>query len=594
VPSRSRAPRLLIAVIGTFVAIGVLANLGSWIHGPGSTLPSCGGNCQADPLQFTWFLAFTPYSLIHGQNPFLSNLINYPMGVNMMSNTFMPLLGILSTPFLLAGPAAALNTMSVLAFAGSATAAFFVFSRWTAWMPAAFGGALFFEISPYMASGGIAHLDLIAVPIPPLILLLLDEILVRQSAHATRTGMVLGVLVGLQLLISPEVFATTILMSVIGVILLVAFRATEVRARVGYATRALATGVVAALVVDVYPMWLFLFGPEHVNGPIQSRLALNPLSNDLFSFFVPSSVQRLDPSGLQHVTNVIAPAGLWAAENGAYIGIPLFALLLLIVVRYWRIGIVRFAAAMTTVGLVLSLGPTLIVDGHHTGFPLPFRAAANLPLFEDLVASRFSLYTGFFIALLLAVGLDQLWRYEWPIRSRRAWVIAAVVLGAVGLVSVLPSWPYPTSKPDVPPLLRQGAPAEIPHGSVILTYPFPRWPFVQPMYWQAVDRFDYSLVGGYIYSVTPSGSPTLQGTSSLTETFLESCEYGENPTASPSDLASVADDLHDWNISTVIVTSDAPDPQCAVRLFTGVLRRGPTLHGGMWVWIGVQSSLGGG
>ena len=318
-------------------------------------------------------------------------------------------------------------------------------------------GALFFEISPYMASAGVAHLDLIAVPIPPLILLLLDEILVRQSARAARIGVALGVLIGLQLLISPEVFATTILMSVIGVILLVPFRWTEVRARVGYAVSALAWGVMAALVVDVYPMWLFLFGPEHFNGPIQSRLALNPLSNDLLSLFVPSSVQRLDPSGLQHVTDVIAPGGLWAAENGAYVGIPLFAILVLIVVRYWRIGIVRFAAAMTTVALILSLGPTLIVDGHSTGFPLPFRAVVNLPFFDDLVASRFSLYTGFFIALLLAVGVDHLARSEWRIRSRRGWLIATAVLGAVGLVSVLPSWPYPTSKPNVPTLLRQSA-----------------------------------------------------------------------------------------------------------------------------------------
>ena len=53
----------------------------------------------------SWFLAWTPFALGHGLNPFFTNYIDFPLGVNLASNTSVPLLGFLAAPVTLAlGP----------------------------------------------------------------------------------------------------------------------------------------------------------------------------------------------------------------------------------------------------------------------------------------------------------------------------------------------------------------------------------------------------------------------------------------------------------------------------------------------------------
>jgi len=364
VPKRCFSRRTLAFVISSFVVMAMFADLGSWIHGPATYLSSCIGSCQADPTEAASFLSHTAYSLLHLHNPFLTNFYNYPMGVNMMDNDFMPLIGLLAMPLTLSiGPTAAINILVVVGFASSATAAFFAFARWTSWTPAAYLGALLYGFSPFMVSQGQAHFLFLLAPIPPLVLLLLDEILVRQERRAIRSGVALGLLVSAHLLISPEIMATMVLISVIGIALLVLFHWRRLRDRLHHAARALSVAAGTAMVVSAYPLWLFLFGPEHVVGPAQPRSILDALSNDIVSVFLPSQVQRISPMSLQHIENTVAPLGTWTAENGAYIGIPLLLVLTLFAIRYWRFGIVRFASTMGLVSLVLSLGrriPTVV------------------------------------------------------------------------------------------------------------------------------------------------------------------------------------------------------------------------------------------
>ena len=590
---RRLSRRTLTWIIGSYVLIALTANLGSWVHGASTYITGCPGNCQADPLQSAWFLAFTPDSLIHFHNPFLTNVINYPTGLNMMNDTFMPLLGLLLSPVtFIWGSTAAFNVLTVLSIAGSATAAFLVFRRWAPWTPAAYIGALFYGCSPYMESQGVAHPMLLMVPLPPLILLVLDEILIRQVLPSRRMGIVLGLLVTAQLLISTEVLGTTVLMSLIGLALLVAFRWRLVGVHLRYAVRALVVASGTALVLCAYPFWLFLWGPEHVSGTVQ-RGSVTFLSTDVLSVLLPSQIQRISPSGLQSITNGFAPFGVTYGADGAYIGIPLLIVLAFVTVRFWRLGIVRFAAAMAVVALVLSFGATLNVDGHSTGIPLPFRIVNSLPLLKSAIAYRLTLYVALFCALLLAVGLDRVHKMGiGRVRPGRQGALAALGLAVVGLIPVLPAWPYPSNPTGVPAFFNASDVKSIPSDSVLLTYPFPRWPFVQPMYWQAIDDFRFKLPGGYITSTTPTGAATANGTSSFTESFLEGCEEGEQPQASDDDVQQSADDLRAWDVSTIVVTQSAADPECALELFQTVLGRAPEERDGQWVWFGVQADLG--
>ncbi len=173
-----------VVVIGSYVVLAMVANLPAWLHGPTHELQVGGAGDLAEEV---WFLGFTPLTLLHGNNPFVTNWMNFPYGVNMMVNTAMVLPAIVLAPItFLFGAVASFNVLMVLGFAGSATAAFAVFRRWAPWKPAAYAGGLLYGFSPYMYGPGFGHLFLLVVPLPPLFLLVLDEVLVRQRGSPLR------------------------------------------------------------------------------------------------------------------------------------------------------------------------------------------------------------------------------------------------------------------------------------------------------------------------------------------------------------------------------------------------------------------------
>jgi hypothetical protein len=169
-----------IAAAGSYLALGMVANLFAWLHGAGHELQK-----GADLAQEAWFMGFTPYSLVHGHNPLITNWINYPYGVNLMTNTAMFLPAMLLSPVtFIWRPVASLNVMLVLGLAGSAAATYFVLLRWISWKPAAYVGGLLYGFSRYMDGQGWGHFFLVFAMIPPLILLVLDEIVVTQRHGA--------------------------------------------------------------------------------------------------------------------------------------------------------------------------------------------------------------------------------------------------------------------------------------------------------------------------------------------------------------------------------------------------------------------------
>ncbi len=228
-----RRPAVLVAlVLGAYAVLAVLAY---WPVLPlnASKLPHIGGAGAGDPAQMSWFLAWTPFALRHGLNPLFSNYIDFPLGVNLASNTSVPLLGLAASPVTLAlGPVASFNLLLRLALAGSATSMFLVARRWVRWWPAAFAAGLLYGFGSYMTFEGSVHLDLAFLVIPPLLLWCLDELFVTQERSPVNVGVALGLLSAAQLLIDPEVLADCALMAAIGLILLGLTHRHEVPARI--------------------------------------------------------------------------------------------------------------------------------------------------------------------------------------------------------------------------------------------------------------------------------------------------------------------------------------------------------------------------
>ena len=169
-----------------YLALSAVANGSAWTHGVAHTLQPSGGNDVAEEI---WFLAQTPWVLLHGHNPFVNDWLNAPVGVNLMDNTTMPLLGILAFPVtFFFGPIATFNVLIDLAIFASAMSFFVMARRFVGWWPAAFVGGLAYGFSPFTAATANAHLFLLFQAVPPLVILCVDCFFRSDNSSPVRTG----------------------------------------------------------------------------------------------------------------------------------------------------------------------------------------------------------------------------------------------------------------------------------------------------------------------------------------------------------------------------------------------------------------------
>jgi len=240
---------------------------------------------------FLWYLHWVPFALGSGHSPLTSTYLLYPHGFNLMWNTSVVSPALLASPITVAfGAAAAYNVLLTSSFALSSWFGFYAFRRYATGAIAAGVGGLLYGFSPYMTSQGFSHLNLTIAVFPPIALLCLDEILVRQGPRATAFAGALGVAAALQLLASEEILASAVIVALLGVLLLALLNPREVvRRHLRRALRPLAISALVFLVLAAYPLFVQFFGPQRVHGLLQPR---NVYVTDLYSLVVPSDRQH--------------------------------------------------------------------------------------------------------------------------------------------------------------------------------------------------------------------------------------------------------------------------------------------------------------
>jgi len=596
-PTRWRERAFIAAAIVVYLGFGVLANLPSWTGGVTHTM-QCGG-C-GDSGQEVWFLAWGAHAFTHLLDPIRSNFLNYPWGVDLADNTSMPLAGAMATPItLLFGPVTTFNVVFSLSFAGSATAMFLVLRRYTKWVFAAFIGGLLYGFSPYMVGQGEGHIFLLLAAVPPIMLLLLDEIIVRQNARWWAMGLLLGLVMIVQLGWSAELLACILLVAAIGIVVVGIGRRHLIRSHFSYAAKALVLGVVILMPVALWFGFVSRTGPEHITGPVHSVQSLAGLSTDIGGLVVPTVNQHFafglaqTGTAFAHLTSTTGAAQPDAAEDGSYIGIPLLALLALGAIRFRREGLVRFSILMAALSLVLSMGSRLRVWGHVTPIRLPFVVLTHLPFLQSEVASRYCVFMWLFIGLAVAVILDRA-RQARPSPSKlhgrggsrrlAYWPLPLfLVLAGLGLVFLIPGWPYNIAQVNTPTALVP--PTAVPNisGGTLLTYPMSRNNHNQPMVWQAIDGFSYRIPAGEA-SVSNGHSGATEAAFSTCWQVTSTAEYAPPATFLPA----ARSDFVRWKVSAVIIPlRNTINPMCAVRFVQAVLGRAPVYELDAAVWPNV-------
>ena len=572
-----------------YLALSVALWCNVWSTHPTSTT-TCG--C-GDTSLFTWFLDWPAYAMSHGLDPLYSTAMFHPTGVNLLSNTAEVGLGIIMAPVTWAfGPVATLNVLLTLSPALSALAMYVLLRRWVSWGPAAFAGGLLYGFSPFViVSLSDAHLMLGMAPVPPLVVLCLDEMLVRQRWRWLATGLAVGGLALVQFFIGTELLFMTAIVAVIGVAFVVVATAVSRRellvARAPYALRATGAAVVSGAALLAWPAWFALAGPAHLSGSVWGTKLLSYGGNNF-----PDFVRPMPPSAA--TTALTRSFGGYQAPSlsGQYLGIGLVAVLVIGLVIWHRDLRLWLLAAVGTVCAFLSIG--LSFHGWTT-----WRLFVRLPLMENIIPSRFVLFTYLCAAAMLAVVADhaRAGAVRWsPVPAGRTvigWCSGLVVL-VVALAPIAAYFadglPLTTVPVELPQWFRTVAP-DLPPDQVLVVFPFA---FRQSnLTWQAVNGMHYSMVGGG----GPNSLFSRAGKEEAGDRLLSEISFGNGSRVlAPGDVAAVRSAIDGWGVTGVVL----PNPQglppydraYAVRsivvLVTAATGQAPRYQAGAWVWTGTD------
>jgi len=521
-----------------------------------------------DPVLFIWHLRWLPFALGHGIAPLTSDYLNYPSGFNLMWNTSILFPSFVLSPVtLVAGTVFSYNVLSTLALALSGWCAYFAFRRYVRREAAAVGGLLY-GFSSFMFTQAYNHPHLTIALFPPLVLLLLDEMIVRQRRSPLIAGSLLGAATGLQVLTGEEIAAATALVAAVGVILLALLHRHSIRLRVRHAARALVAGLVVASAIDAYPLVVQFTGPGRVSGPIQPT-GFHVL--DLLELVVPTHRQELT----FHWANTIGAKFTGQSEIDGYVGIPLLLLATFVIVRWWRDALVRFAGVFAVVVAVLALGPRLHVAGKtFAAVRLPWVVPQRLPVLENILPARLALFLFLLLGLLLAVFVDRT-------RIPRFGLLGLL---AVALVPLIPNLPYPSSANASPTFFDSGA-HELREGSVVLVAPFAgvSGGTTQPMLWQADAAMRFRMPEGYVIDSDARFDPSSRG-SELFERMARIQRGEQVGTATAAEEGNMACTLVHLRVDSVVVGPMSRGHPQMIRLFESLLGPEHVSTGGVELW----------
>ncbi len=442
---------------------------------------------DTDPPQTIWFFNWWRYSLSHGLNPFFTDLVWTPVGINLAWTALVPLLAWISIPLqLTVGEPTTYNLLVMLMPPLAALSAFLLCRRISgAFWPSVLGGYIF-GFSPYMLGQVLEHLLLVAVfPVPLIALVTLK----RLDAEITtrRFAILLAALLIAQFLCSVELFATLTMVAGFSLLLALLLFTGDLRARLLGLIAPIATAyVVAGLVLSPY-----LFSMLARGFPHDSVWLPGNYSADLLAFVIPTEALMLGT--LPAATAVTRTFQAHLSENGAYLGIATIVFVEVFRRRYWRAPVGKFLTILFVVLAIAAIGPSLHVAG-RPGIWMPWAIVGRLPLLSIALPIRFMMYEFLVVAIMLAM-----WFSSSSARPPTKWIAAAVIL-----VSLAPN-PHASfwvSDLDIPAFFTdQTYASELQPREIIL--PLPWGQRGNSMYWQLQSDMYFRMAGGYTGEFAP-------------------------------------------------------------------------------------------
>jgi hypothetical protein len=526
-----------------------------------------------DQQAFEWYLGATAHNLATFSNPLISDLQNFPAGVNLMANAAVLGLGVPLAPLtLVAGPQVSFVLVELLGLALTATAWYWLVRRRLAVHPAfAFLAGALAGFGPGMVSHANGHPNFVVQALVPLIV---DRLLrLAEGRRPVRDGVVLGLLAAWQVFIGEEV----LLLTAVGVLVAGAVWLAHRRPPWRPALTGLGIGGLVALVVVAFPLWWQFRGPQSY-----ASIWHPPAGNDLAQLWGRATrTVGADPWAS-------AALSMNRTEENSFFGVPLLVAALATALLLWRSVLVRALAAVVVVTCWLSLGEELTLHGTPLGIPGPWALLEQVPVVENVLPTRFTLVALPALALLLAVGAEALRRaVARYVGTPGPGLALATVTAVVALAPVVPTPLVVDPRPVVPAFFSEGLWRDhIDEGGSVLAAPPPNVADARALEWQAAARWGFPVVAGYF--VGPDGTPERGGQYGATPTGLttwlaEVALQGAELPVGPEERAGFVEDLRAGRVDAVVLPEDRPAAPALLASITSVLGE-PQRLGGVYLW----------
>ncbi len=436
----------------------LLAYLGSHVPGDG-----------ADDPPLTWNLWWVRYALLDlGTNPFECSYLFYPLGVNLAFYTLTVLNGLLSLPLqAVADLVPATNLLLLSSFVLSGYGAFLLAhhllsepdsgSRRPDFFPAFAAGLVYGFASCKMSYAALGQWNITSSQWIPFYILCLFKV----GQHPQRWRYPL--LAALFLVFQAYAELTYASFLVLFTLLWAGWRVWHSR-RQAQAAQLPALGLRLAVLgfvflVGLAPVLAMMVPDLVAEGDIfvEGSGFAGVFSADLVGFLVPTQLHPLLGSLVERFEFH------YGVGQHLYLGYGVLALAAVGAVAGRRRPGVRFWLLSATVFLLLALGPSLQVNGHDTGIPLPFALVARLPFFSgNRYPSRYSVLLTLSLSLLVAHGVEAI-SYRWQRPRGKGVSLGYSLLLVVVLLFGHLSVPLPLSDmavPDVYQVVAQEMPGD--------------------------------------------------------------------------------------------------------------------------------------
>ncbi|MFD4143544.1 dolichyl-phosphate beta-glucosyltransferase [Streptomyces sp. NPDC058572] len=565
---RARAVRRVdVAVAALFLLASVVLYKDLWADLGDAYLRDAG----QDQNQWEWFFAVTADNVVHLRNPLFTTLQNNPDGVNLMANTVMLGLSVPLTPVtLLLGPAVTWALVLTLGLTATAVSWYrliarrLVANRWAA----ALGGA-FAAFAPPMISHGNAHPNFLVLFMIPLIV---DRTLrLCEGRNVVRDGVLLGLFATYQIFLGEE----PLLLAAVGMLLFALSYALARRDVARASWRPLLRGIGIALLVCAplvaFPLGWQFFGPQSYKSVLHGDNAGNS----------PLAFLQLSGRALMGSDAGADPLAMNRTEQNAFYGWPLIALATAIVIRLWRLALVKALAFTAVAAALLSLGPKFRIPYTDIVLTGPWRGLAHQPLFESVIESRVAMICAPVLGVLLALAADRL-----AAPRERLMRAAGFAVLAAALIPVVPT-PYPVrERIEIPAFIEHGAYRRyLAAGESLVAVPLPSPGSAEALHWQSSTGLDFKVAGGYfngpwgpdrigIYGATPRHTSNLLG---------EVRNTGRVPEIGPNWQAQARADLAAWKAGVVVLAPQYNDGPLYDAVSKLIGRPGERVAG-VWVW----------